>query len=145
MIGNNQDTTPSLEKEEKKEKEEKDDNKINDSILTCDPDQVVTPELPQEPKKDCRAFFSDRLIGPPTWSTKPYVMDQYSDYVGAGMIINILLIKFINIIILIHKVHIQTIIKHFQQLLKVHLMQLLLIAIQELYYGKKKILKVKYY
>ena len=55
-------------------------------MMTCEPDQVIPPSIPQAPSADARAYFSDQLIGP-RWAI-PYdetgSWSSCSDYVGAG-------------------------------------------------------------
>eukprot|EP01084_Bolivina_argentea_P220926 374310_1 len=40
------------------------EEKTNNEMMTCSPELVKPPELPQEPLKNARAYFSDQFIGP---------------------------------------------------------------------------------
>eukprot|EP01084_Bolivina_argentea_P167749 291064_1 len=72
-----------------KQNDETEENKeTNQSMLTCDVSEVITPQIPQQPIKDCRAYFTGVYMGCDV-NTKqgygiPYKVDIYSEYVGAG-------------------------------------------------------------
>eukprot|EP01083_Nonionella_stella_P243322 847973_1 len=55
--------------------------------LTCSPYDVITPQIAQAPKRDCRAHFSGKLMGDKFQEghvSVAYKVDKYSEYVGAG-------------------------------------------------------------
>ena len=55
-------------------------------MMSCEPNQVITPEIPQEPSKEARAYFSDSVIC--QQYAIPFDINGtygcYCDYVGAG-------------------------------------------------------------
>eukprot|EP01084_Bolivina_argentea_P214711 364490_1 len=54
--------------------------------MTCEPDKVITSEIPQAPSNEARAYFSDYLMCQPY--AVPWDLDgaygKKCDYVGAG-------------------------------------------------------------
>eukprot|EP01083_Nonionella_stella_P274222 930694_1 len=52
------------EKKEVKKPERIQDAVIN-HMMTCEPEKVITPEIPQAPSNEARAYFSDYLICQP--------------------------------------------------------------------------------
>ena len=68
-----------------KTKEEVEKENLKKEMMICEPDQVTAPELPQAPKQNARAYFSDYILGPANSSYGlPYHDCSRADYVGEG-------------------------------------------------------------